>query len=64
MTDWGWFNTASNGDGNVTWIKGTLEDSYARVSRYGGQWILASAVPISEYRRVMAETAAAKGSAK
>lgn len=56
MTDWGW--TSQQQPGSITWVKGTLEDSYARVSRYGGQWILASAVPISEYRRVMAETAA------
>jgi len=70
MTTWGWMNVAPNGDGNVHWIPGTLEASYARASgahltcaENKGRWILVSADPISEYRRVMAETArfAAKG---
>ena len=59
MTQWGWFNMARRGDGNVHWIRGMLEDSYERASRFGGQWILVSANPISEYHRVMSETAAA-----
>ncbi len=54
MTNWGW--TSTGAPGTITWVPGTLADSYARVSRYGGQWILSSAVPISEYRRVLDET--------
>jgi hypothetical protein len=64
MTNWGWMNTAPNGDGNVHWIPGTLEDSYARVSGANltlksqpyQRWILVSANPISEYHRVLDET--------
>jgi len=55
VTSWGWMNTAPNGDGNVHWIPGTLEASYERAARYGGRWLLVSASPVSEYRRVMAE---------
>jgi hypothetical protein len=54
MTEWGW--TSDRAPGSVTWVPGTLEDSYKRVAAHGGQWRLASAVPISEYYRVLAET--------
>ena len=53
-TLWGW----DNGRG-ITWVGGTLEESFARVSRNGGRWLLRSAVPLSEYHRVMAETESA-----
>ena len=51
MTKWGW--TSARAPGTITWVPGTLADSYARVSADGGQWILSSAVSISEYRRVL-----------
>jgi len=53
-TEWGW--TSERAPGQVIWIAGTLEDSYARATRYGGQWRLATANPISEYYRVLDET--------
>lgn len=53
MTTWGW--TSPGSPGAIHWVPGTLAGSYARVSADGGQWRLASAVPISEYRRVLDE---------
>lgn len=53
-TNWGWQD--QNRPAGVIWIAGTLEDSFTRVSRFGGRWILVSANPASEYRRVMRET--------
>lgn len=53
-TNWGWQNQQR--PAGVHWIAGTLEDSFTRVSRFGGRWILVAANPASEYRRVMAET--------
>jgi hypothetical protein len=55
-TKWGWLRTDKPTRG-VEWIPGTIEDTYARASRYGGTWILYSASPIAEYHRVMREVA-------
>ena len=59
MTTWAWKDTSHGGSvkGGVTWVAGTLEDSYRRVAGHGGTWILVSAVPPSEYRRVLTEAA-------
>jgi glycogen debranching enzyme len=59
MTKWGWKRTDHSGSANagVTWVAGTLEESYDRVTGQGGSWILVSAWPVSEYHRVMQETA-------
>jgi hypothetical protein len=54
VTDWGWVD--QDYPSGMVWVKGTLAESYARVSRDGGRWILRSAVPVSEYHRVMRET--------
>jgi hypothetical protein len=50
-TNWGWQN--QNRPAGVIWIPGSLADSYARVSRYGGRWILIAANPSSEYYRAL-----------
>jgi hypothetical protein len=54
---WGW---ARPGQGQVTWLRGSLADSYDRAARFGGTWLLVSSYPISAYRRVMAATEAAE----
>jgi hypothetical protein len=54
VTNWGWQN--KNRPAGVLWVAGTLEESFLSVSRHGGRWVLVSADPSSEYRRVMAET--------
>jgi hypothetical protein len=50
---WGWQRTDQAS--GVHWVPGDLAASYARVSRDGGLWILVSAVPVSEYYRVLQE---------
>jgi len=55
-TEWGWLRT-DKGTMVAVWVGGTLEESYARVSRHGGTWILYSANPVSEYHRIMREVA-------
>ena len=53
---WGWMR--SDKPAGVVFVKGTLPQSYQRVSMHGGRWVLVSSVPVREYRRVMAATAA------
>lgn len=54
VANWGWENQQRpNG---TAWQYGTLEESFTRISRYGGRWILVSADPIQAFRNVMAET--------
>lgn len=55
MTAWAWMRT-DKPTGSVDWVTGTLEQSYARVSRDGGTWILYSADPLDEFYRVMHAT--------
>lgn len=62
VTDWGWQD--QNYPSGVLWIPGTLAESYARVTIKPGRWILVSANPVSEYHRVMAETAEANKEGK
>lgn len=57
MTQWGWKERVKGSvNGGVTWVSGTLEESYEKVAGLGGNYILVSAIPVSEYHRVMAET--------
>lgn len=57
VTEWGWMER--DHPGIIDWVPGSLAESYAKVSIKPGNWRLVSAVPVSEYHRVMAETAQA-----